>query len=56
MRFSTILGLVAALSALIALFLLVTVELDRPYSGDIRVAPDQFRAVLEQFVPEATGD
>jgi hypothetical protein len=48
--------LVAALSALISLFLLVTVELDRPYAGDIRVEPDQFRAVLEQFVPEVAGE
>lgn len=48
--------LVAALSALISLFLLVTVELDRPYSGDIRVAPDQFRSVLEQFAPDAAGE
>lgn len=48
--------LVAALSALISLFLLVTVELNRPYSGDIRVAPEQFRAVLEQFAPEAAAE
>ena len=40
---------------LISLFLLVTVELDRPYSGDIRVDPEQFRAVLEQFAPETAA-
>lgn len=48
--------LVAALAALVSLFLLVTVELDRPYSGDIRVDPEQFGAVLEQFAPEAAGE
>jgi hypothetical protein len=47
--------LVAALAALVSLFLLVTVELDRPYSGDIRVAPEQFRTVLEQFAPETAS-
>ena len=45
--------LVAALAALVSLFLLVTIELDRPYAGDIRVAPEQFRAVQEQFAPES---
>ena len=48
--------LVAALAALVSLFLLVTVELDRPYSGDIRVLPEQFREVLEQFAPETKGE
>ena len=43
--------LVAALAGLVALFLLVTVELDRPYSGDIRVRPEQFELVREQFAP-----
>ncbi len=41
--------LVAALAGMVSLFLLVTVELDRPYTGDIRVEPVQFREVLEQF-------
>lgn len=41
--------LVAAMAATAPLFLLVTVELDRPYTGDIRVEPERFRAVLERF-------
>jgi Protein of unknown function (DUF4239) len=48
--------LVAALAALVSLFLLVTIELDRPYAGDIRVDPEQFRAVQEQFAPESVEE
>ncbi len=44
--------LVAALAAMGSHFLLVTVELERPDTGDIWVEPERVRSVLEQFGAE----
>ncbi len=41
--------LLAALAAMVSLSLLVTVDLNRPFSGDIRVEPMQFRSVSAQL-------
>jgi zinc transporter ZupT len=41
--------MVAALAALIALLLLLVVEMNQPFRGDIRVDDNSFRFVMDQF-------
>lgn len=59
-------GMVAVLASLISVLLLLIVELNHPYQGDIRVSDHSYRFVQEQFangydptsgyvIPERTG-
>jgi hypothetical protein len=46
--------IIATLAATLGLLLFLTFDLNHPYYGDIRVRPEGFMQVLEQFSPSST--
>jgi hypothetical protein len=41
--------IIATLAATLGLLLFVTYDLDNPFSGDVRLSPEGFSYLLEQF-------